>query len=190
MSRPSVFIKILKLWKRDTKNDGISTWWHPIAGVFNENALQKPIPEDWSNESLVQSKVTQNINFFDQNSSSLIIIYYSNHDFKLQVSFFSSILILHKGHTYIFGELLIVLVLILIVITYIESQDNYGKKYFSPLQKKTWPDRKKNWCHIWNQWSQITIKQVSNQMQKTKFNFLFPSVIFSLLDFKENIKLQ
>ena len=24
-------------------------------------------------------------------------------------------------------------------------------------------------------------------MQKTKFNFLFPSVIFSLLDFKENI---
>ena len=63
MSRPSVFIKILKLWKRDIKNDGISTWWQTIAGVFNENALQKPIPEDWSNESLVQSKVTQNINF-------------------------------------------------------------------------------------------------------------------------------
>ena len=34
-----------------------------IAGVFNENALEKPIPEDRSNESLVQSKVTQNITF-------------------------------------------------------------------------------------------------------------------------------
>ena len=27
-------------------------------------------------------------------------------------------------------------------------------------------------------------------MQKAKFNFLFPSVIFSLLDFKENIKIM
>ena len=31
-----------------------------IAGVLNKNILEKPIPEGRSNESLVQSKVTQN----------------------------------------------------------------------------------------------------------------------------------
>ena len=49
-------------------------------------------------------------------------------------TFFSSILILYKGYAYIFGELLIVLVLILIVITYIESQ--YMAKNISAHCKK------------------------------------------------------
>ena len=63
MSRPSVLIKILKLWKRDTKVDWIPTSWQTIAGVFNENILEKLIPEDRSHEILFQSKVTQNLTF-------------------------------------------------------------------------------------------------------------------------------
>ena len=34
-----------------------------------------------------------------------MIILYSSHDFKLEVYFFSSILIWYKGYAYIFGEL-------------------------------------------------------------------------------------
>ena len=63
MTRASISIRILKLWKRDTKDDGLSTLWQTIAAGFNENVLEKPIPEDRSNESLFQSKVTQNITF-------------------------------------------------------------------------------------------------------------------------------
>ena len=94
---------------------------------------------------------------------------------KLQVSFFSSILILYNGYAYIFGELSIVLVLILMLyITYIYIESQYMAKNISAHCKKSWPDRKKNWCHFWNQWPQITIKQVSNPMQKTEFNFSPP----------------
>ena len=175
-------IKILKLWKRDTKDDEISTWWQTIARVFNENALEKPILHDRSNKSLVQSKVTQNMTFspkFLKLNNNLLFY----HDFKLQVSFFSSILILYKGYAYIFGELLIVLVLILIFITYLESQ--YMAKNISAHCKKTWPDRKKLMPYLVSVTPNYhNIKQVSNPMQKTKFNifinhpFLCPCFFF------------
>ena len=92
------------------------------AGVFDGPQIRQPMKDNTFPNSMNETERQACLSFV-----SVVENFLWN-------TFFSSILILYKGYAYIFGELLIVLVLILIVITYIESQ--YMAKNISAHCKK------------------------------------------------------